>query len=66
MEFCLGLFIVLWIFGIIVQLVSNKSPASGYDEIDPFESEEDFYDDEIMLAIMLMEDDDRTDDETGW
>jgi len=66
MEFCLGLFIVLWIFGIIIQLVSNKPSASGYDESDPFESEEDPYDDEIMLAIMLMEDDDRTDDETGW
>jgi len=54
MKFCLGLLIVLWILGIIIQLVSNKFPAPGYDES------------EIMLAIMLMEDDDRTDDETGW
>ena len=50
MKFCLGLLIVLWILGIIIQLVSNKFPAPGYDES------------EIMLAIMLMEDDERTKD----
>ena len=63
MEFCFGLFIILWIIGIIAQIVSGKSPSpSRYnDDFDPFDPEEDPYDDETLLAILLMEDDDRDD-----
>ena len=58
MEFCFGLFIILWIIGITVQIVSGGSlePSSYNDEFAPFDPEEAPYNNETLFTIIILED----------
>ena len=54
MEFCFGIFIILWIIGIIVEIVSGRSSSLSSDNsnFDPFDPEKDPYGNETLLAIL--------------
>jgi len=54
MEFCFGLFIVIWIIGIIIGIASggDSSRPSYNDDFDPFDPEKNPYDNETLLAIL--------------